>query len=141
MTEAHFPLILSAIVHMAGITHARPPIEITNLAQWIIGVHVGCMYLGSTTREIGRIVSQSFGFVVMILILPAGFTMVVTNLVDVDLVSIVLAFSPGGQGEMNLIAIVLGADVAYIALHHLVRVFIVIVGAQFLFKWLGEAAD
>jgi len=128
------PMIASAIVHMAGITHARPPIELTNIAQWAIGVHVGCMYLGSTTREIGRIVGQSLGYIFLILILTSAFTAIVSTIIDVDLISVILAFSPGGQSEMNLIALVLGADVAYIALHHLVRLFIVIIGSQLVFK-------
>jgi hypothetical protein len=130
------PMIASAIVHVAGITEARPPIELTNIAQWAIGVHVGCMYLGSTPREIGRIVGQSLGYIFLILILTSGFTAVVSTIVDVDLISIILAFSPGGQSEMNLIALVLGADVAYIALHHLIRLFIVILGSQIVFKYL-----
>lgn len=132
------PMIVSAIVHMAGLTEARPPIELTNLAQWAIGVHIGCMYLGSTTREIGRIVTQSLGFITLILLLTLAFTAVVSSVVDVDLVSVILAFSPGGQAEMNLIAIVLGVDVAYIALHHLVRVFMVIVGSQIIFRYLNK---
>ena len=134
------PMILSAIVHMAGISQARPPIESTNLAQWAIGVHIGCMYLGSTAREIGRIVTRSLGFIALILLLTLAFTAMVSGVTDVDLMSVILAFSPGGQGEMNLIAIVLGVDVAYVALHHLVRVFIVIVGAQIVFKRMAGKA-
>ena len=45
-----------------------------------------------------------------------------------------LAFAPGGQTELNLLAFVLGLDVAYVALHHLMRLGIVIFGAQIVFK-------
>lgn len=130
------PMIVSALAHLAGIIDTRPPIELTNLAQWAIGVHIGCLYIGSTPREIGRIVFQSLGFISLILLLTLAFTSVVSTLVEVDLVSVILAFSPGGQAEMNLIALVLGVDVAYVALHHLVRVFMVIVGAQIVFRWM-----
>jgi uncharacterized membrane protein AbrB (regulator of aidB expression) len=43
-----------------------------------------------------------------------------------------LSFAPGGQGEMVVIAIVSGADVAFVVTHHLVRQTTVILGAPFL---------
>jgi uncharacterized membrane protein AbrB (regulator of aidB expression) len=52
-------------------------------------------------------------------------------------VSVLLAYAPGGQTELNLLAFVLGLDVAYIALHHLVRLGVVILGAQLVFKTQG----
>jgi len=39
--------------------------------------------------------------------------------------SILLAYGPGGQSEINLIAILVGANLPYITLHHIVRLFIV----------------
>ncbi len=44
-----------------------------------------------------------------------------------------MAFAPGGQTELNLLAFILGVDVAYVALHHLARLAIVILGAQLVF--------
>ena len=41
------------------------------------------------------------------------------------MLSILLAFSPGGQTESNLIAILVAANVPYITLHHIVRLIIV----------------
>jgi uncharacterized membrane protein AbrB (regulator of aidB expression) len=51
-----------------------------------------------------------------------------------DPVSVLLAFAPGGQTELNLLAFVLGLDVAYVALHHLTRLAVVILGAQMIFR-------
>lgn len=132
------PMLISAAVHVLGGTGARPPIEAINVAQWIIGVNLGCMYLGSTAREIARAIGLSLGFIIIILAMTALFASLVSGRIDVDLMSIILAFSPGGQSEMNLIALVLGVDVAYVALHHLLRVFLVIVGAQVTFGFLGK---
>ena len=38
---------------------------------------------------------------------------------------ILLAFGPGGQTEINLIALLVGANLPYITLHHIVRLFLV----------------
>ena len=51
-----------------------------------------------------------------------------------DPVSVLLAYAPGGQTELNLLTFVLGLDVAYVAMHHLSRLGIVILGAQIVFK-------
>jgi uncharacterized membrane protein AbrB (regulator of aidB expression) len=40
-----------------------------------------------------------------------------------------LSFAPGGQAEMAILAIVAGADVAFVVTHHIVRIVLVILGA------------
>jgi hypothetical protein len=40
-----------------------------------------------------------------------------------------LAFAPGGQAEMTVLAIVTGADLGFVITHHLTRIVLVIVGA------------
>ena len=40
-----------------------------------------------------------------------------------------LAFAPGGQAEMTVLAIVAGADLGYVIVHHITRVVVVITGA------------
>ena len=58
----------------------------------------------------------------------------VSRLTGFDSTTVLLAYAPGGQTEMNLLAYILKLDVAFTALHHLVRLAIVIFGAQLVFK-------
>jgi len=51
------------------------------------------------------------------------------QIVFLRIVFAILAFAPGGQAEMVLLAIVAGTDIAYVVTHHLVRVVVVILGA------------
>ncbi len=44
----------------------------------------------------------------------------------------ILAFSPGAQAEMTVLAIIVGADLGYVTIHHLTRLVIVITGAPIL---------
>ena len=46
-----------------------------------------------------------------------------------DPLSVLLAFSPGGQSEMNILALSIGADMSFISPHHMFRVFLVIIVA------------
>jgi uncharacterized membrane protein AbrB (regulator of aidB expression) len=48
-----------------------------------------------------------------------------------------LAFAPAGQAEMTVLAIVVGADLGYVVVHHLMRVFIVITGAPVAARLFG----
>jgi uncharacterized membrane protein AbrB (regulator of aidB expression) len=48
-----------------------------------------------------------------------------------------LAFLPGGQAEMVVIAIMVGADLAYVVSHHLLRVLIVILLAPVAARLFG----
>jgi uncharacterized membrane protein AbrB (regulator of aidB expression) len=62
-----------------------------------------------------------------------------------DKFAVLMAYAPGGQSELNLLAITLNLDVAFIALHHLVRVAAVIIGAQIVFRmnptWRARALE
>jgi uncharacterized membrane protein AbrB (regulator of aidB expression) len=40
-----------------------------------------------------------------------------------------LAFAPGGQAELTVMALIVGADAAFVVAHHVLRIFVVILGA------------
>jgi uncharacterized membrane protein AbrB (regulator of aidB expression) len=62
-------------------------------------------------------------------VLAALFTELVVLLGLAPPVDGFLAFAPGGQAEMTVLAIIVGADLGYIIVHHLTRVLLVITGA------------
>lgn len=128
------PMIASAIFHVAGFGPVQVPNELINMAQLILGVQLGCLFKGTTLRELVSPVSHGILFSLLLLVITACFTFAITATMDFDSTSVLLAFSPGGQSEVNLIAFVLGLDVAYVALHHLARIAIVIIGAQIILK-------
>lgn len=135
------PMIASALFHVAGFGPVQVPNELINMAQLILGVHLGCLFKGTTFRELVTPVSHGMLFSMLLLVLTVCFTLAITATMDFDPTSVLLAFSPGGQSEVNLIAFVLGLDVAYVALHHLARVALVVIGAQIILKsrsnWLS----
>ena len=44
-------------------------------------------------------------------------------------VEAILSLAPGGQGELVVLAIIVGADLTFVVAHHLLRIFFVILGA------------
>ena len=47
-------------------------------------------------------------------------------------VEAILSLAPGGQAELVVMALIAGADMGFVVSHHLLRIFIVILGAPIL---------
>ncbi len=123
------PMIAAAVLSLAGFIHARPPAEAILFAQYMIGVALGVGYVGVTMAEIRRVVLAGVAFVVILATLAAAVTEAVVQLGLAPPVEGFLAFAPGGQAEMTVLALVAGADLGFVIVHHLTRIVLVIVGA------------
>ena len=66
---------------------------------------------------------------VLLAVLAALFTEIVTLSGLAPPVEGFLAFAPGGQAEMTVLALVAGADLGFVILHHITRMVVVILGA------------
>jgi membrane AbrB-like protein len=120
------PMVASAALHLVGATESQPPTLIVNLAQLFIGTTVGCRFIGAARREVGHALAIGAGLAALMLVLTALFSYCVNAVTGVPFPVAVLAFSPGGLAEMSLVGLALGVDVAFIATHHVVRIFLVI---------------
>ncbi len=123
------PMIVTAILSLAGFIHVRPPAEAILVAQFMIGIGIGVGYVGVTLHELRRDVAAGVFFVLMLAALAAAFAEFAYVLGLAPPVESFLAFAPGGQAEMTVLAIVAGADLGFVIAHHLVRVVLVILGA------------
>lgn len=120
------PMIVTAILSLSGLIHARPPAESILAAQFLIGLAIGVGYVGVTFYELRRDVISGVFFVLMLAALAAAFTEVVYLLGLAPPVEGFLAFAPAGQAEMTVLAIVAGADLGFVVVHHITRLVIVI---------------
>lgn len=128
------PMVVSGAAHALGFTTVRLPVELLIFAQIGVGVLLGCQFRGLTFKEFTHTMVWGMLNAIVLLSVTAVVVIMVAQLTGFDQVSVLMAFAPGGQTELNLLAFVLGADVAYVALHHLARLAIVILGAQIVFK-------
>lgn len=128
------PLIVAAALTLAGLLHQRPPREALLAAQFLIGMGIGVSYVGVTLRELRDTVAGGAAFVLILAILAVAATAFVTRLGLAPAVEGILAFTPGGQAEMSLLAIVADADLGFVIAHHIVRILVVILGAPIIFR-------
>lgn len=127
------PMIVSGIAHATGLTAAKVPIEVIIFAQITLGILLGAQFRGVTWREFSTTLVWGGIYAVMLVAVTAVVAIGVSRLTGFDSTNVLLAFSPGGQAELNLLAYILHLDVAFTALHHLVRIAIVIAAAQIVF--------
>jgi len=137
------PLIMSAAIHLAGVTAAKPPIEIIAMAQVVVGSAIGARFTGLSLQQVRRIaltgIMSSAGMVALAVAMGVG----LAPLVGVHPVALVLALAPGGLAEMSLVALIMGEDTAFVSTMHIWRITLVIMAAPLVFRWLKlkEKAD
>jgi membrane AbrB-like protein len=120
------PMVLSAAVHLAGLTSSQPPTELVAAAQVVIGATIGCRFMGMPLSRIGRVVMHAF---------TIATAYVLARWTGLPLAGLVLAFAPGGLAEMSLVALALSIDVALVASHHIARIVMVVFLAPAIFRW------
>lgn len=135
------PLLLTTALSLGGIIHFRPPREAILFAQFVIGAGIGVAYVGVTVRDLRRYVLSGVAFVIVLAALAAVFTEVIYFLDLAKPVEAFLSFAPGGQAEMIVLGIIAGADIGFVIVHHLTRLFIVILGAPVAAKIFARRQD
>ncbi len=136
------PMLASAAVHILGWSDFKPPFEIVNAAQLALGVVIGCRFVGTGADVILRIIGLSLGSTAILLVWTFAFALAIGWATGMPPLVILLAFSPGGLAEMSLIALALHVEVAFVAAHHIIRIFVVMVAAAPAFalmaRWRGR---
>jgi membrane AbrB-like protein len=123
------PMMLSAAVHMAGLTAGTPPGVLVAAAQVVMGAAIGCRFRGVPIRRIGQAMLIAVGLTAIMLAVTLASAMAVHLVTGLPLPGLILAYAPGGLAEMSLMALALNADVAFVSTHHMVRIVLVVMVA------------
>lgn len=132
------PMLASAAVHATGITESAPPWEIVAIAQVIVGSSLGSRFSGVPLRKVRNMIALSLSSTAVMLVATVGFAFGLQEITGIEWHSIVLAYSPGGLAEMSIIALSLGMDTAFIAVHHVFRISLIVMAAPITFNLLGR---
>jgi membrane AbrB-like protein len=133
------PMLVSAGVHVIGLSDFKPPQEVVIAAQLVLGTTIGCRFLGTPPKEILRVLLVSLGSTAILIAITLAFGYAVARVSSHGAIPLILAYSPGGLAEMSLVALALHIEVAFVAAHHIVRVFLVMVGAGLVFGFTPAA--
>ena len=132
------PMVLSGLAHVAGLVEVAPPTLIVIVALVIMGTTIGCRFIGSTLGDVGRDIRLGAVSAILMIAIAVGCAALVTAATGDALSEVFLAYSPGGVVEMSLLALAMGQDVAFVTVMHLVRIFLVIFGAGFGYRFISR---
>jgi len=127
------PLMISAAVHLLGFTDASPPGLVVSGAQIVIGAFVGARFVGVDLSRIWRIPAVGLVLGLQMILISVLFAFVLFQITDVPFPVLLLSLMPGGLSEMSLIAIAMQLEPAFVALHHVVRMMVIVLLAPIAF--------
>ena len=130
------PMFLTAILSLTGMITVRPPVEFIWGAQFFIGLGVGIRYSGITGIEVRKYILSALGYCLLLGLISILFTITIVGFLQTSPIDTLLAYLPGGQAEMAIIAIVADADVAFVISHHVFRLILVLLLVQVVARWL-----
>jgi membrane AbrB-like protein len=135
------PMIATAAVALAGGLQNRPPTEAIWAAQFFIGMAIGTKYAGITFAEVRRDLVAGLGFCLILIILTLIFVEAIYGMGLAPGMETLLAFAPGGQAELTVLALIVGGDVAFVVAHHVLRIVVVILGAPIAARLFSQRFD
>lgn len=120
------PMIATAVLSLSGLISMRPPAEAIWAAQVFIGLSIGVRYSGVTWYELRKFVFAGIVLSTILAILTLTFAEAIYFMGLAPHLEAFMAFAPGGQAEMAVLALLAGADLAFIIAHHVLRIVLVI---------------
>jgi membrane AbrB-like protein len=132
-------MFLSAAVHIAGF-RSKVPQELVMAAQVAIGAALGCRFTGLAIGKVFGTIVSALGLGTIMLAGTVLLSLVLSRFTGIGADVLLLGFSPGGFGEMSLVALALGLDTALVATHQLIRILLVIVLAPLFYRLLPARA-
>jgi membrane AbrB-like protein len=115
----------SAILHGADLVHVTLPWWLGNAAVIVLGALVGSRFANTTVGMLLEYFWAALGSAAVAIAISASFVVAVTYLLPVRTADVLIAFAPGAQDTMMVLALALHLDPVYVGAHHLTRFLIV----------------
>ncbi len=143
MDGGHFigPMILSAAVHMAGFTDATTPSVLAAVAQVTLGSNIGTRFGDTTIRRVVDTIGIGALTAIISLGLAAAITATLAAPLDVEAAALLISLAPAGFPMMVLVAVALHLDIAFVTIHQLARVVIVVFVGPALIRYIAAKSN
>lgn len=135
-------LVVALGLTASGITLSAIPQWLSNAAQLVIGVSLGVRFTPGFAHMAPRWLGSVALATVAMIVLCAGFAVVVGRFADLHWATLLLGTSPGGIAEMSITAKVLQLGVPVVTAFHVTRLAAVLLLVEPAYRWLyGSSAD
>lgn len=115
----------SGILHGTGLISSVLPWWVGSAAVLVLGAVVGSRFANTTFRMLLSHLGAAFGSFAVSLLVATLFAAAVVTLFAFPIANVVIAFAPGAQDTMMVLALSLHLDPVYVGAHHIARFIIV----------------
>jgi membrane AbrB-like protein len=120
------PMILIGFLSVTGVGSWQIPDGLVAFSQLVIGARIGATFKNIELKTVGVQLVHAVIAAYMMMGLAVLFAWLATFVSEIPALALILAFAPGGFAEMTIIGFGLGADIAFIVSHQLIRFFFII---------------
>jgi hypothetical protein len=111
----------SAALHGTGWVHAVLPWWLGSAAVIVLGAVAGSRFANTSVRTVVDYLGAAFGSFAVAITVAGCFALAVITLLPFRPADVAIAFAPGSQDQMMLLALALQLDPVYVGAHHLSR--------------------
>ena len=126
----------SGVLHGTGLVIAVLPWWIGAAAVLVLGAVVGSRFANTTFRLIVGYLGAALGSFAVSSSIAAVFALIVTHFFPFSIANVVVAFSPGAQDTMMVLALALHLDPVFVGAHHIARFLIVTFSVAIAARWM-----
>ena len=130
-------MLATAVLHGTGIIDAVLPWWVAAFAVIGIGAVTGSRFANTDPITLLRYLGAALGSFAVAISIASLFVVVLTTLLPLRIADVVVAYSPGAQDTMMVMALALHLDPIFIGVHHLSRYMLISVSIPMLGRWLG----
>jgi hypothetical protein len=139
----HFPspnmtgaMFSSALLYVTGSVTGVLPHWFVDVALLVLGTSIGSRFITVDAKMLARLAGHGVVSVCIAVVASGIMAWILSHALGLEFVSVMLAFAPGGVAEMSLIAIAMNIDPGFVALHHLSRIFEILLVMPLVGKYL-----
>jgi uncharacterized protein len=132
-------MVGSAVLHGSGLIDAVLPWWVGSAATITLGAVVGSRFANMTVRTLVGYLGAAFGSFAVAMSVATVFIAIVAYFFPFPIANIVIAFSPGAQDTMMVLALALHLDPVYVGAHHLARFLVVTISVAVGARKLGKS--
>jgi len=115
----------SALLHGSGYIHAVLPWWIGSGSVVTLGALVGSRFANTSARMLVGYLGAALGSFAVSMAVAAAFVFILVHFYPFPVANVVIAFAPGAQDTMMVLALALHLDPVYVGAHHLARFLVV----------------
>ena len=130
--------MVSGAAHLLGLTYGRPSSLILFIGFSITGTLAGARFSTISLAELRRLLKASLLVVSLSTIIAALFAFLAASLLSISYGQVFVAFAPGGVEAMAAMALALNYDPAFVAVHHIYRIILLILTLPLFLKIMSK---